>query len=167
MNRGIEFHTVTCLNWNHLLADDSRKDILIESFKYLINEKKIYLFAFVFMSNHIHFIWEVREEFATKNIKQNFLKYVAQKIKYTMTSTELENYRSSQNDRIFHFWERRSWKAEVPNREILEQKVEYIHLNPVKAGIVEKEEDYKYSSARYYLLENKEWKFIKHYMDRI
>jgi putative transposase len=84
-----------------------------------------------------------------------------------MTSEELEQYRSSQKDRRFHFWERRSWRAEMPNGEILEQKLEYIHLNPVKAGIVETEADYKYSSARFYLQENKEWKFITHYKDRI
>jgi REP element-mobilizing transposase RayT len=37
--------------------------MIIESFKYLINEKNIHLYAFVFMSNHIHFIGVVREEF--------------------------------------------------------------------------------------------------------
>lgn len=56
-------------------------------------------------------------------------------------------------DRKYHVWGRNSlnvpllWSEKVP-----EQKLEYIHLNPVKAGLCEHPEDYKYSSVRFYIL---------------
>ena len=39
----------------------------------------------------------------------------------------------------------------IRNREMFKTKLDYIHNNPVQAGIVDVPEDYKYSSARSYL----------------
>jgi putative transposase len=167
MNTGIEFITVTCLNWNHLLKDDKRKDIIIKSLKFLVDDDRIYLYSFVIMSNHIHIIWEIKEEWKSKNIKQMFLKYTAQQIKFMLDEKELEIYKSTQKDRQYHFWERRAWRAELLNREVLEQKLDYIHKNPVKANLVNLEEEYKYSSADYYFKNQSKWSFITHYMERM
>jgi len=46
--------------------------------------------------------------------------------------------------------------------KVMGQKLEYIHMNPVKAGLCEHPEDYKYSSARFYLLNEKNWDFLTH-----
>ena len=80
-----------------------------------------------------------------------FLKYTAQQIKFDLDETELLLYRSTQADRNYHFWERRSWKAEMTNRKVLEQKLNYIHNNPVKANLVSYQEDYLFSSASFYM----------------
>jgi putative transposase len=167
MQTGIEFITVTCLNWNHLLLDDKRKDIIIDSLRYLVQNERIYLYSFVIMSNHIHLIWEIREGWNEKNIKQMFLKFTAQQIKFQLDANELEKYKSTQKDRAFHFWERRAWRAELLTREVLEQKLDYIHQNPVKANLVKIEEDYKYSSVDFYTRNSSKWDFITHYMERI
>ncbi len=45
---------------------------------------------------------------------------------------ELDEYKSSQKDRIYHIWERRAKWIEIDNLAILEQKIEYIHNNPVQ-----------------------------------
>ena len=49
-----QFYTATINNWKHLLAEDKHKDIIIDSLKFLVTEKRIELNAFVIMSNHIH-----------------------------------------------------------------------------------------------------------------
>ncbi len=49
-------------------------------------------------------------------------------------------------DRIW-FWEEGYHGEEIRGKEFYESKVKYIHQNPVRAGIVEKEEDYLNSSA--------------------
>ena len=166
-DKQIVFHTATCLNWQHLLALDKRKQIIMDSFNFLCNDNRIYLLAFVIMPNHIHWIWEIKEEWKHKNIKQMFLKYTAQQIKFSLCINELKNYKSTQSDRQYHFWERRSWKAEMNDRKILEQKLDYIHSNPVKAKLVKFEEEYKFSSASFYMQKETNWNFITHYMDRI
>ena len=45
------------------------------------------------------------------------------------------------------FWEEGYHGEEIYSKEFYEIKRDYIHANPVKAGIVDKEEDYIYSSA--------------------
>ena len=167
MNSGIEFHTITCLNWNHLLRNDSNKKIITDSFKFLVEQERILLFGFVIMSNHIHFIWQVKDNWLAKNIKQQFLKYTAQQIKFNLSEDELALYKSTQSDRQFQFWERRSWVAEMNNRSVIEQKLDYIHQNPVKAGLVRNETDYVYSSSCFYNMAECNWGFITHYMDFI
>jgi hypothetical protein len=50
----------------------------------------------------------------------------------------------------FQLWQQDNHPIELPDYKILHQKLDYIHYNPVVAGIVEKPEDYLYSSARDY-----------------
>ena len=57
MHQGIEFFTATCLNWQPLLLPDERKDILMDSLKFMVNDKRIWLYGFVIMPNHIHLMW--------------------------------------------------------------------------------------------------------------
>ena len=47
-------------------------------------------------------------------------------------------------------WQRRYYCFEIYSEAKLEEKLRYIHLNPVRAGLVEKTVDWKWSSARWY-----------------
>ncbi|MDA0194535.1 MAG: transposase [Bacteroidetes bacterium] len=170
MLHGIEFFTATCLNWQPLLVPDERKDIVMDSLKFMVQDNRIWLYAFVIMPNHIHLIWRRRDDWINKNIEQMFLKFTAQQIKFRLVETapeELELYRSTQTDRKYHFWERRPFKATMYNRKVANQKLEYIHYNPVKAGLCNLSEDYTYSSARYYELNKDDWGFITHYEEHL
>jgi REP-associated tyrosine transposase len=103
-----------------------------------------------------------------KNVQQNFSKFTAQQLKFSIInkSANLDNYKSTQSDRAYQFWERRPFKATMYNRKVLEQKLDYIYYNPVKAGLCQYPEDYLYSSASYYLL-NQDNDLITHYMEHI
>lgn len=165
------FFTATCLKWQNLLATERHKQIVMESLKFLTTDKRIWLYGFVLMPNHIHLLWGTQDAWLGKNIQQIFLKYTAQQMKFNLIDSgnhkELERYVSTQRDRDYHFWERRPYKARMYNRKVAEQKLDYIHNNPVKAGLCEFSVDYKYSSARYYELNEDEWGFITHYADHI
>lgn len=50
----------------------------------------------------------------------------------------------------YQFWRQDNQQKELFSSEFTEQKINYIHHNPLEAGIVEKAEDYLYSSARDY-----------------
>jgi putative transposase len=52
----------------------------------------------------------------------------------------------------YMFWRNEYHPIELNTKTIIDQKLSYIHNNPVKAGIVEKAESYTYSSARDYYL---------------
>ena len=56
-------------------------------------------------------------------------------------------YKKNQN---YQFWTHENHAEHIFSQKFIEQKINYIHNNPVRAGIVEKPEDYLYSSARNY-----------------
>jgi hypothetical protein len=68
-------------------------------------------------------------------------------------------------DRKYQVWQRNSLGIELRNGKVFLQKLEYIHYNPVKAGLCALPEDYLYSSARFYELNVNDWDFLTHYED--
>ncbi len=76
-----QFFTATILDWKQLLKQDKYKDIIIDSLKFLVLEKRITLYAFVIMSNHMHLIWQALPENTPDDIQHSLLTYTAQKIK--------------------------------------------------------------------------------------
>jgi putative transposase len=169
MYPGLEFFTATCLNWQPLLAEVRHKEIILESLNFLVKDKRIWLYGYVIMPNHVHILWRKQDQWLEKSIQQQFLKFTAQKIKFNLLEhfpDQLENYRSTQADRAYHFWERRPYKAMMFNRAVCEQKLDYLHNNPVKAALCILPEEYVYSSAKYYLC-GIESDLITHYMEHI
>ena len=169
MQSGIEFFTATCLNWQNLLSHQKHKDIIMSSLKFLVDENRIWLYGYVIMPNHVHILWRKQDLWIDKNIQQPFLKFTAQQIKFHLSANfpeELENYKSSQADRLYHFWERRPFNARMNNRFLFEQKLDYIHNNPIKKQLCDLPENYIYSSARFYLMGEKNT-LLTHYMEHI
>jgi putative transposase len=170
MIHGIEFFTATCLNWQPLLREDARKQILMKSLKFMVQDGRIWLYGFVIMYNHIHLMWRRQDAWLDRSTEQIFLKFTAQQIKFRIIDTnplELELYKSTQRDRNYHFWERRPWKATMYSRRVAWQKLNYMHYNPVKAGICKFPEDYFYSSCRFYERNHDDWGFITHYEEHL
>ena len=168
MQQGIEFFTATCLNWQNLLQPNEHKQIIIDSLTFLVKDKRIWLYGYVIMPNHVHLLWCKQSDWLNKNVQQHFNKYTAQQLKFSIirNSDNINNYRSNQGDREYQFWERRPHKATMYNRKVLEEKLDYIHNNPVKADLCDLPENYIYSSAKYYLL-NEENELLTHYMEHI
>jgi REP element-mobilizing transposase RayT len=141
----------------------------MDSLKFLVADERVWIYGYVIMPNHVHILWRKQDAWTDKNIQQHFLKFTAQQIKFNLLKynpLELENYKSTQADRLYHFWEKRPYKATMFSRKVLEQKLDYIHNNPGKAGLCNLPEEYSYSSARYYLL-NIADPLITHYMEHI
>ncbi|WP_113661707.1 REP-associated tyrosine transposase [Pedobacter nanyangensis] len=169
MNGDIDFFTATCLNWQNLLEPDQHKQVILSSLEFLVNDNRIWLYGYVIMPNHIHLLWRKQDAWIDKNIAQIFLKFTAQQIKFNLMANhpgELTKYKSSQSDRKYHFWERRPYQATMNNRNIVAQKLDYIHYNPVKKKLSTSPLDYQYSSARFYEGLEKST-FLTHYMEHI
>ena len=85
-----QFYTATICKWQHLLADDEHKNIIVDSLKFLVTEKRIELNAFVIMSNHIHLIWQPMFGFSPVDIQASFMKYTAQQLKRSLTKNNIQ-----------------------------------------------------------------------------
>lgn len=163
-----QYFTATNLEWKKLLQPDKYKDIIIDSLRFLVSENRITLYAFVIMANHLHLIWRMCAGIDPDAVQRDFLKYTAQKIKADLRKYHpdiLENFRVDAKDRKYQFWERNPLSVELRTHAVFLQKLEYIHCNPVKAGLCVLPEEYKYSSAGLYKTGRDEWGFLSHYRD--
>ncbi|MEP2671262.1 MAG: transposase [Cyclobacteriaceae bacterium] len=161
-----EFLTVTCLEWKHVLKEDKFKNIIIKSLTYLTREKRINIYAFVIMSNHFHLIWQMIGDHKREDVQRDFLKYTGQQILKELRNSNSELLNEllvNAKDRKHQVWERNSLGVPLWSSHVFDQKLEYIHNNPVKAGICEYPEDYHYSSAKFYEKNEKNWEFLTHY----
>jgi putative transposase len=72
-------------------------------------------------------------------------------------------------DRKYQIWERNPLSIDIYSRDVLLQKLDYIHNNPLqdKWKLCDKPEDYRFSSAAYYIYDKSEWDFISHYYESI
>lgn len=161
-----QFYTATINNWQHLLANDKHKDIIVDSLKFLVTEKRIVLNAFVIMSNHIHLIWQAMPGFTPSHIQASFMKYTAQQLKRSLAknNTEaLETFKVNKYNKEYQFWKREPLGIELISPVVFQQKLNYIHNNPVKAGLCANAEDYQYSSAKFYYAGTDDFGMLTHY----
>jgi REP element-mobilizing transposase RayT len=165
-----QFFTATILEWRCLLSNDRYKDIIMDSLHFLVKDKRAVVYGFVIMTNHIHLIWHIAENHKRENVQRDFLKFTAQKIKADLKRTNpafLEQFRVNAKDRTYQIWERNPLSIDIFSIKVMEQKLGYIHLNPIQAHwkLADIPEAYKYSSARFYYTGKDDWSFLRHYMD--
>jgi REP element-mobilizing transposase RayT len=161
------YFTATILKWKMLLFSDKYKDIVIESMRFLVNDKRVLIYGFVIMNNHIHIIWHLQPGKRRDDVQRDFLKYTAQQIKKDMLinyPNELEHFRVNAKDRKYQFWERNPLSVEIWTERVMIQKLKYIHENPVRAGLCRLPEKYRYSSAQFYYTGTDHWGFLTHYL---
>ena len=162
------FVTVTCLNWIPVLQADRLKEVVIDSLRFLVQEKRIRVDAFAIMPNHFHLIWQMLGDHLQHDVQRDFLRFTGQQILKHLrneNSPLLQRLRVDAKDRKHQVWERNSLVVHLWSREVFNQKLEYIHDNPVKAGLCNLPEEYKYSSAQYYEENVRTWSFLTHYDD--
>jgi REP element-mobilizing transposase RayT len=165
------FFTATINKWQQLLSTAERKQIILNSLKFMCDDNRIVLHAFVIMPNHIHLVLSIQENESKKSIQLSLLKFTAQfLIKYLIHEDqydELSNYQTSLKDRIYNIWKRRPKWIHIDNTIILEQKIDYVHNNPLqeKWQLVSAPELYEWSSASFYICEDKKFSFITDFRD--
>ena len=161
-----QYFTATIYEWKHLLADNNCKDIIIESMRFLVTNKRIELNAFVIMSNHFHAIWQPVFGFTASAIQASFMKYTAQQLKRSIEKSNhelLDSFLVNKEDRNYQIWKRRPLSVELRTTAVFDQKLNYIHYNPVKAGLCINPEDYYYSSAGFYYNATDNFGILTHY----
>ena len=162
------FFTASVFGMKHLLKSDSYKKIILDSLQFLVENNRIYLYSFCIMSNHIHLIWQVRPPHVYQHVQRDFLKFTAQKMRFDLKEfyTEiLSQFEVNKKDRKHQFWQRSPLSIDLFTHSVFMQKLEYIHWNPVKAGMCKIPEDYHWSSAAFYENEDPRFSFLSHYKD--
>ncbi|WP_419701392.1 REP-associated tyrosine transposase [Mucilaginibacter sp. NFX135] len=160
--QAIYYMTFTVVGWIDVFSRQQYRDIIIESLKYCQTHKGLHLHAYVIMSNHMHLVVSVDEKFTISDFVRDCKKFTAKRILDDIEVNDDESRREwmlhqfkyyasrhSRNER-YQLWEHDNHFIELSSPAFMQQKIDYIHQNPVKAGLVYRAEDYVYSSASNY-----------------
>lgn len=167
----VYFWTDTIKDWNMALESDRFKEIIIDCWRELTNRQKIAIYGFVIMPNHLHVIWEMLEMNGKEMPHASFNKFTSHQFLNVLRAEPsfIAPYKENRDlERQHRFWQRDPLAIRMYSGKVVEQKLEYIHLNPLQEqwNLVSKPEDYKWSSAKFYESGIDDFGFIRHYSDR-
>lgn len=153
--------TLTVVGWIDVFTRQNHRDAIIDALKYCQKEKGLVLYAYCMLSNHIHMIVNTNEPFLLKDTIRDFKKFTAKKI-VTQIQNEPESRREwmlklfeeeaepSKKHKNYKFWQEGNHAIELYSEKFVWDKINYIHNNPVRAGLVKNAFDWVYSSATNY-----------------
>lgn len=161
---GTYFVTFTVVGWVDVFTRRTCRDIFIESLRYCQEHKGLMVNAFVLMDSHTHLILRATPESqGLSAIIRDLKKHTSKKLLAWLLGSKKESrrdwlkvvfeYHAKYNSRNqnFQFWQQKNRPMLCEHPKFTRQKLNYLHNNPVVAGIVDRPEDYRYSSARNYL----------------
>ena len=146
------FLTCTAVSWLPLFADPHAAEIVLESLRFMQRERELRLYAYVLMENHLHLV--ARSDRLDELMAQ-FKSYTARRMVDSWLARGraglLEQLGSAKAqhkaDRDYQVWQEGLHPEGIQGADMMRQKADYVHQNPVKAGFCFEAEGYPYSSA--------------------
>ncbi len=159
---GLYFLTFTVVEWLDVFTRPCYKEVVIDSLRHCQQHKGLELFAYCLMTNHLHLIARAAEGQELSAIVRDFKKFTARQVFNAILNNPQESRRQwlewtlrkqgefNPKNTYLQLWQQHSHGIQLRSAAVTRQKLEYIHQNPVRAGICYRAEDYVYSSASFY-----------------
>lgn len=157
------FLTITVVDWVDIFTRQDYRDVVVCSLNFNIKEKGLVLHSWVIMSNHIQLVCRVDSQIGMSGFLRDFKKFTSKKIielikeipesrkNWLLNKFEFEA-KCSGRTKNYKLWKDGNHAIDLTNNLIdINEKIEYVHMNPVVNGLVDKPEDFLYSSARDYI----------------
>lgn len=152
------FVTFSIVGWVDVFSRECYKEIVIKSLQYCQEHKGLKLHAWVIMTNHVHLIVSSdtnKIENLVRDIKKYSSKQIIAAIQESKTESRKEwmlnlfSYagKNNANNTNFQFWKQDYHPIELNSAAKTKERLDYLHENPVKSGLVWEPWHNKYSSA--------------------
>ena len=143
---GTYFFTVNLAERQRSLLTE-RIDTLREAFREVKNAHPFVIDAAVILPEHLHTIWTLPQgdnDFSLRwrQIKSSFSRAIEK-------DERISNSRLRKQER--GVWQRRFWEHAIRDEEDFNRHIDYIHINPVKHGYVQRAVDWQFSSFHRYV----------------
>jgi putative transposase len=138
------FVTTTVTDWHQIFKDEKIARILLDQLRETLDHFQISLVGYVVMPSHLRVLMGFRHIESLSKFMQSFKILSSKRIKM------LDPVRFNQNlwrDGKFQLWQPRFDDVIITSEEQFRIKLEYIHNNPVKAKLVARSEEWRFSSA--------------------
>ncbi len=158
------FVSFATVNWIDVFVRRIYCDIIVDSLKYCIENKGLELYAWCIMSSHVHLIIST-ETGNLSDIMRDMKRHTSKAILKEIESTTQESRRDwllfmfkragkhNSNNEKYQFWQQHNHPILLSNHQMQQQRLNYLHNNPVASGAVEYPPEYLYSSAKDYYLD--------------
>ena len=152
---GLYFLTCTIVDWIPVFQSHPYFDIITNSLTFCRANKGMRLYAYVIMENHLHLIAGAPDP---SGVIRAFKGFTAREIVAMAESTGrsgllnefMKHKKRYKENSQFQIWQEGAHPQIIRDDDTLNQKIEYIHNNPVRRGYVDAPEHWRYSSARNY-----------------
>jgi putative transposase len=152
------FLTATVVNWIDVFTRRELAYVIVDSLNYCQQEKGLILYAWCLMPSHLHLIAAADEGLLLSDIMRDFKQFTSKKIIKTINEIpesrkdwllDKFEFAGRHNPKIknYKFWQDGLHPIELYSASFMEQKLNYIHNNPVESGFVFEPWHYAYSSA--------------------
>jgi putative transposase len=149
------FVTCTVVKWIPIFTRKPYFDILIDALQFCRQHKGLKIYAYAILDNHLHLV-VAGDKLA--DIIRDFKSYTAKRLiaqleqdQKTWVLNQLQYYKQSTKTRSdYQVWQEGVHPQQIVSEVMLHQKVDYLHYNPVRLWVVERPEDWVYSSAKDY-----------------
>jgi putative transposase len=153
------FLTCTINNWIPIFTRPAAVQVILDALSYRQEQRDLKIYAYVILENHLHLIAQstalAAEISSFKSWTAKRLLDVLKDQKAERILKQLAFYKKAHKiDREYQVWEEGSHPQQILNYEMMLQKIEYIHHNPVKRGYVDNPVHWLNSSARNYARED-------------
>ncbi|GAA4273195.1 transposase [Aquimarina gracilis] len=159
--RGLYFVSFATVYWIDVFTRQQYFEVLADSIRYCRKEKGMELYCYCFMPSHIHLIFRSANE-KPMELLRDFKRYTSKKMIESIVNNPQESRKewllwmfekagkAIGNVTQYQFWQHHNQPIELWSEEVIKQKINYIHQNPIVLGFVTNVVDWKYSSARNY-----------------
>ena len=156
---GVYFVSFAVVDWLDVFTRNEYKNIVLDSLRYCQKEKGMEIFAWCIMTSHVHLIFRSAGEqkpelllgdlkrFTSKEMVKAIIDNPQESRKELFLEQFLEAGEKSSNVNKNQFWRHDNKPIELWSNKVIDEKINYIHNNPVEEGLVFRAEDYMYSSA--------------------
>jgi len=149
------FVTCTILHWIPIFTRPEIVGMIVESLKYLQKEAGLKIYAFVILENHLHLIVQ------SENVSNDMARFKSFTARGIINELKLKNVKTildqlkfykkaHKDDRDYQLWQEGMQPKQIHSVDMMKDRINYIHNNPVKRGYVDEPKHWRYSSARIY-----------------
>ncbi|WP_394354330.1 REP-associated tyrosine transposase [Flavobacterium pokkalii] len=156
---GLYFISFAVVGWLDVFTRNEYKDLFLESLEFCQKNKGLEIHAWCIMTNHVHLVFRSINGQPPELLIGDLKRFTSQSIVKSIKENPRESRKDflldffkkeadkSSNVKHYQFWRHDNKPIELWSNKVIQQKIDYVHNNPVESGLVYKAEDYVYSSA--------------------
>lgn len=156
---GVYFVSFAVVEWLDVFTRNEYKDFVVDSLRYYQLNKQMEVYAWCIMTNHVHLVFKSAGSQKPEALLADFKRFTSKQIVKAIRENPQESTKewllaqfkkaamASSNVKHHQFWRHDNKPIELWSNKVIDEKINYIHNNPVEAGLVFQPEHYPYSSA--------------------